>query len=115
MFSNSLLLTFILAATTLAAPAVNNSTASASSDVSPSSAVSSGAVANGASSAAAAFVTAGTASNSANAQVFPQDSDSPAEAINGQLGGTLISPDDTVLDDQEPDLLAPPSTDAGTV
>ena len=115
MLTTRFLLSLILTYTTLAAPTVNNSTVVTSSAVVSPSAADPPSVVSGVSSAVAAFVTAGTASDDANDQVFPQDSKAPAEAINGQLGGSLIAPDDTVLDDQNPDLLAPPSTDAGTV
>lgn len=115
MFNAGLLFSLVLVSVALGAPTANNSTVPASSAETPVSASLPVPVVSGVSSAIAAFETAGPASNSSNDQVFPQDSNAPAEAINGQLGASLIAPDDTVLDDQNPDLLAPPSTDAGTV
>ncbi|KAI5122517.1 hypothetical protein M0805_005245 [Coniferiporia weirii] len=124
MFRARLFYCLAFASATLAAPAASNSTlsvsAAASSAVSSaippvSSAISPGVSASAASSAPSAFVTAGAASDSPNDQAFPQGTTETPEAINGQLGGTVIAPDDTVIDQQNPDILAPPSTDSGTV
>ncbi|KAH8112429.1 oxalate decarboxylase [Phellopilus nigrolimitatus] len=54
------------------------------------------------------------ASDKANEPMWAQNSNSTPEAINGQLGSTIISADDTLLDIQNPDMVAPPSTDAGS-
>ncbi|KAL4248726.1 RmlC-like cupin domain superfamily protein [Abortiporus biennis] len=37
------------------------------------------------------------------------------EPIRGQLGASILGPDNQPINDQNPDLLAPPTTDAGTV
>ena len=37
------------------------------------------------------------------------------QAIRGSLGATVIGPTDPAIVKQNPDLLAPPTTDAGTV
>ncbi|THH09032.1 hypothetical protein EW145_g2308 [Phellinidium pouzarii] len=132
MFRARLLYCLILASVSTAAPTVNNSTLSvaaspAISSVSGSisSALSSSvsivasstdvSATSGVASVAPAFETAGAASDLPNDPAFQQGSDVTPEAISGGLGATLIAPDDTVIDQQNPDILAPPTTDAGTV
>jgi len=61
------------------------------------------------------FQTVAPASDALNNPGWSQDTDETVEAINGQLGATVIAPDDTELDQQNPDSLAPPSTDSGLI
>ncbi|KAH8118145.1 oxalate decarboxylase, partial [Phellopilus nigrolimitatus] len=109
-----------------AAPAASSAPPSVSIAVSPaipvpvlSSAPSAVASSSGGTSVSAAPSEAQTvapASDEPNGPVFPQgDPNITPEAINGPLGATILGPDDTELDLQNPDLLAPPSTDQGSV
>ena len=66
------------------------------------------------SSAAPESETVAPASDDPNFQVYPQGTNETPEAINGQLGASVIVPDNTALDQQNPDFLAPPSTDHGS-
>lgn len=59
------------------------------------------------------FQTVTPASDALNNPGWSQDTEESVEAINSQLGATIIAPDDTELDQQNPDSLAPPSTDSG--
>lgn len=43
------------------------------------------------------------------------ESISQVQPIRGQLGGTILGPQNMDLQQQNPDLLAPPTTDHGTV
>ncbi len=45
------------------------------------------------------------------------DSDSGLEPqpIRGSLGATILGPQNVAIDIQNPDILAPPTTDSGTV
>ena len=56
------------------------------------------------------------ASDDPNAPIFPVD-DPPAdpEPIRGSLGATILGPQNIPIDQQNPDLLAPPTTDNGEV
>lgn len=64
-------------------------------------------------SAVPEFETVAPASDALNTPGWSQDTDEIVEAINGQLGATVIAPDDMQIDQQNPDSLAPPSTDSG--
>jgi hypothetical protein len=67
-------------------------------------------------SAPAATNTVPYASNDPNAPVWsPQDTTIQPEAIRGSLGATVIGPQNVQLDRQNPDLLAPPSSDNGAM
>jgi hypothetical protein len=56
------------------------------------------------------------ASEDANGQEWATDADIPApEAIRGTTGATVIGPQNVAMDQMNPDLLAPPSTDAGNM
>lgn len=139
MFDTRLLYCLIVASAAIAAPAISSSetAVSPSSAVSPSPSVSSIATSAistvlpspsvsespaGHSSSGSAVSTAPSeaqtvapASDNSNTQVFPQDTNETPEAVNGPLGATIIFPDNTVIDQQNPDALAPPSTDHGSV
>ena len=67
------------------------------------------------SSAPPEFETVAPASDALNNPGWSQDTDEIVEAINGQLGATVIAPDNTELDQQNPDSLAPPTTDSGSM
>ncbi|KAH8112405.1 oxalate decarboxylase [Phellopilus nigrolimitatus] len=109
MFSTRFLYILVLASGAIAAPAGS----SVPSFVSRVASISSHATE--VLSAIPEVQTVAPASDKANAPMWAQNSNSTPEAINGQLGGTIISADDTLLDEQNPDLVAPPSTDSGSV
>ncbi|KAL5526656.1 hypothetical protein ACEPAF_8380 [Sanghuangporus sanghuang] len=58
--------------------------------------------------------TVATASNDANHQTFPQGTDEVSQAINGDLGATILSEDNIEILQQNPDAIAPPTTDSGS-
>lgn len=47
--------------------------------------------------------------------VAPQDTNSTVLPENNGLGASIMAPENGVLDQQNPDFLAPPTTDAGSV
>ncbi|KAH9015635.1 RmlC-like cupin domain-containing protein [Lactarius pseudohatsudake] len=55
------------------------------------------------------------ASDDPNFVIFPPGSDGPAQPIRDGLGATILGPQNLPLQQQNPDLLAPPTTDHGTV
>lgn len=55
------------------------------------------------------------ASDFLNNPIFVPDSNVAPEAMNDGLGANVIGPQNVVLDQQNPDFLAPPTTDAGSV
>ncbi|TDL25564.1 oxalate decarboxylase [Rickenella mellea] len=70
---------------------------------------------NSASSAAPAFSVT-PASDAPNDQTFPQDETSGTpEPVVGTLGAPLLGGQNVELDRQNPDMLAPPTTDAGSI
>ena len=77
--------------------------------------VSSASTASGTSSAASATETVPYASDDPNYVLWNETSEGNPQPIRGSLGATILGPQDTSMDQQNPDLLAPPSTDAGTV
>lgn len=50
-----------------------------------------------------------------NSIAFPPTFTGTPEATRGTLGATILSNQDVEIEDQNPDLLAPPTTDAGTL
>ncbi|GJE86568.1 oxalate decarboxylase family bicupin [Phanerochaete sordida] len=66
-------------------------------------------------SADAATETVPYASDNANGVMWNPGWDGQPEAIRGSLGSSVIGPQNNPMDLQNPDLLAPPTTDAGTV
>jgi hypothetical protein len=54
-------------------------------------------------------------SDDPNNPVYPPDSSGPAQPIRGNLGATILGPQNIPLQQQNPDALAPPTTDHGTV
>ena len=55
------------------------------------------------------------ASDDPNQPLWSQDTDIDPEPIRGNLGASVIGPQNVKLDQMNPDILAPPSTDAGTM
>lgn len=55
------------------------------------------------------------ASDDPNEPSWSQDADITPEAIRGELGATVLGPQNKWIDIQNPDLLAPPTTDHGSV
>lgn len=51
----------------------------------------------------------------ANAPVWDQGADVDPEGINGELGASIIAPENVPLDQMNPDFIAPPTTDSGSV
>ncbi|KAI8980152.1 oxalate decarboxylase [Trametes punicea] len=66
-------------------------------------------------SAAPEWETVAPASDDPNGVLWTEDSTSDPEAIRGSLGATVIGPQNVPIALQNPDLLAPPSTDQGSV
>ena len=96
MFKKGLLLYLATAAIALAAPTNTTSstlTASASSSAPPE------------------FETVPPATSFLNNQPYAQGTNDTPEAFNDGFGATILAPDDTVIDQQNPDFLAPPTTD----
>ncbi|PSR76530.1 hypothetical protein PHLCEN_2v8433 [Hermanssonia centrifuga] len=119
-FLASVLCAILLSHTTTAAPAASSLVPSAlsySSAVSPStvsSLLSAGSTSTAA--AAAASPTVPYASNNPNGIMWNPDSASGSpQPIRGNLGASILGPQNVALDIQNPDILAPPTTDAGTV
>lgn len=55
------------------------------------------------------------ASDNANGIMWSPDTLADVQAIRGSLGATILGPQNVALDQQNPDLLAPPTTDHGNV
>jgi hypothetical protein len=51
----------------------------------------------------------------ANNPVWDQNADVDPEAIDGELGASIISPENVPLDQMNPSFIAPPTTDEGSV
>lgn len=68
------------------------------------------------SSAAEPVATVAYASNNPNRLVFPAgESEDAPQPVRDTLGASILGPQNIPIDQQNPDLLAPPTTDAGTV
>ena len=96
----------LLCGTTLAAPAASGSaaaSASAAARVSPSATL----------AIPPPDSTAPIASDDPNNVIFPPNSNIIPEPIRGQLGVLEIGPQNVPIELQNPDLLAPPTTDHG--
>ena len=59
--------------------------------------------------------TVAPASDDPNYQAYPPDTPGPAEPIRGDLGASIIGPQNIPIQQQNPDVLASPSTDSGDV
>lgn len=66
-------------------------------------------------SAPAASQTVPFASDDPNGPLWGPDDSGVPQAIRGSLGATVLGPQDVSIVKENPDLLAPPSTDAGSV
>jgi hypothetical protein len=71
--------------------------------------------ASSASTAPAASETVPVISLDPNDPVWDASSNGPFESIRGKLGASIIGPNNPNIAVQNPDLFAPPSTDAGSV
>ncbi|ETW82806.1 CUPIN, Germin, oxalate decarboxylase [Heterobasidion irregulare TC 32-1] len=124
-FANSLLCAVLLAISVSAAPASNPSAATSStalaSPVSVSNSTDSTASVSGPpsatsdASAASPSPTVPFASDDPNTVIFSPGADVQPEAQRGTLGSTVIGPQNVQIDRQNPDFLAPPTTDNGDV
>lgn len=118
MFNARLLICLVAASVAIAAPASGNGTLSTSISASSTLSLSSTApsiTGSSISSAPPEEETVSAASDFLNDQAYSQGTTETPEAINGGLGASLIFPDNIALDQQNPDVLAPPTTDQGTV
>jgi len=55
------------------------------------------------------------ASDDPNYPVYSPDVSGPAKPIRGSLGAAILGPQNIPIQDQNPDILAPPTTDHGNV
>lgn len=112
----SLLFTFVLLSTAMSAPlsSVNDTVAPPSSGLETAT-TSFSSILSGTStfSAIPEYETVPSASNFSNFPAWSQDTTEVVEPILDGLGATIIAPDNEVLDQQNPDLFAPPTTDEG--
>lgn len=117
-FLSSVICAVLLSSLAVAAPAPASSAASIISSSVVSSVVASGSGVSTA-SAAGASPTVAYASDNPNDIMWNPDAtaDTAAEVqpIRGSLGATILGPQNIALQQQNPDLLAPPTTDSGTV
>lgn len=114
MFNARLLICLVAASVAIAAPALSGNGTLSTSTLSLSSAVPS-VTGSSISSAPPEEETVSAASDFLNDQAYSQGTTETPEAINGGLGASLIFPDNIALDQQNPDVLAPPTTDQGIV
>ncbi|KAI0046337.1 oxalate decarboxylase [Auriscalpium vulgare] len=98
-------------------PTDSSSSASVSSSAAPSTtlSLSSGEVPAGTSSAPSETATVVPASSNPNAPIFLPGADDPAQPIRGPLGANIMGPQNIPIQQQVPDLIAPPTTDHGDV
>jgi hypothetical protein len=59
--------------------------------------------------------TVAPASDDPNYQAYPPGTSGPAEPVRGDLGAEIIGPQNLPIQQQNPDVLASPSTDSGDV
>jgi hypothetical protein len=55
------------------------------------------------------------ASDDPNYPAYPPGTSGPAEPIRGSLGAAILGPQNLPIQQQNPDIVAPPSTDSGDV
>jgi hypothetical protein len=55
------------------------------------------------------------ASDDPNYLAYPPGTSGPAQPIRGDLGAAIIGPQNTPIQQQNPDIIASPSTDSGNV
>ncbi|KAI0749328.1 oxalate decarboxylase [Daedaleopsis nitida] len=119
-FSKAVLCAVLLGSFATAAPAPAGSDSASVSSASASSAIiASSAVHRGSpsttSSAPQASSTVPYASDDPNGVLWNESSTDDPEAIRGTFGANIIGPQNKALALQNPDLLAPPTTDSGSV
>ncbi|KAH9850279.1 oxalate decarboxylase [Lenzites betulinus] len=115
-FSKAVLCAVLLAQYASAAPAVVSSvSARAATQISSALASSKQPAPSSTFSAEPASVTVPFASDDPNGMLWSEDATGDPQAIRGSLGATIMGPQNIPLALQNPDLLAPPSTDAGSV
>ena len=113
---SAVLSAILLSHTAFSAPAPQASSAPAVA--SSAGSVVASVIASGAAAASAedATPTVAYASNNANYLAWnPETSSGDPQPVRGALGASILGPQNVPLDVQNPDLLAPPTTDAGTV
>ena len=127
-FTKTVICSVLLAAYANAAPApavssasvatsasVVTSDASSSAFTTEASSTSISVSSTGTSSAAAATETVPYASDDPNAPLWNENSTTTPQAERGTLGATIMGPHNVPIELQNPDFLAPPSTDSGSV
>ncbi|KAF9041123.1 oxalate decarboxylase [Hymenopellis radicata] len=113
MFALGLVNLVLLARLAYCAPAASSDVASASASASLASA---SVVASSTDSAPKSTATVPFTSTDPNLPLWNENSDpSTVQPIRGGLGSKIMGPDNIPIDLQNPDLLAPPTTDSGTV
>ena len=95
------------------APVISSAPASASG--SPAAHSSSGVAASSTQSVVPETATVAPVSSFPNDPTWSQDTTEVPEAINDNLGGSIMGPENVALDQQNPDFLAPPTTDNGNM
>ncbi|KAI0926167.1 hypothetical protein AcV5_008697 [Taiwanofungus camphoratus] len=108
-FTMSTFLIYILCAIALLGPVATAPAGSISYSVA------SGGAGTAVSSATEPSETAPLASNNPNGITWSVTADADPQPIRGSLGATILGPQNVELDKQNPDLLAPPTTDAGDI
>ena len=118
-FLSSVICAVLLSSAALAAPASFPAISSSAAPVVSSAAsivASVAGAATGSASAASASPTVAYASDSANGLMWnPDTTETNVQPIRGALGSTILGPQNVAIEQQNPDLLAPPTTDHGTV
>ena len=113
-FLASVMCAVLLSSTALALPAPQVSPASSS--LPPSVASSAAPAVSSVLSAAAATPTVAYATDNPNRLAWnPNNETAVVEPIRGALGATILGPQNDAIQLQNPDLLAPPTTDHGSV
>ncbi|KAI1797166.1 oxalate decarboxylase [Ganoderma leucocontextum] len=120
---NKVLCAILLAGYALAAPAASGSvlhrstsvTSRSASATSSSAAASSSSLPSGTASALPASETVPFASDDPNGVLWSEDSTTNPQPIREGLGATIMGPQNVPIALQNPDLLAPPSTDSGNI
>lgn len=108
MFKASRSLVLILALVKLVASAPTSASATVAGNVTVA--------ASSTGSAASSTATVDYVSTDPNEALWSEDSDpSLVKPERGTLGASIIGPDNLAIDLQNPDLLAPPTTDSGTM
>jgi hypothetical protein len=100
---------------TSASASVSNTPLTTTTSTSTSAIVSGSQTPSQASTAFGSTPTVPFAPEDPNYPLWGPESTIHPEPIRGQLGATLLGPENVPMELQNPDLLAPPSTDQGTV